>query len=110
MDNNFVFWSLGDLADTFVPKPARTLPESSSFQILTTGLPKSNGGYFFLNMTTALSLADRLLPPEVKSNPSFTEIRSVLDAINGISVTSTNVDTKTTRLDFLFTLKPTPGN
>jgi hypothetical protein len=34
----------------------------------------------------------------------------VLDAINGIAVTSTNVDAKTTRLDFLFTLKPTPGN
>jgi hypothetical protein len=110
LDNNFVFWAMGDLADTFVPKPARTLPESSSFQILTTGIPKSNGGYFFLNMTTALSLADRLLPPEVKSNPNFTEIRSILDAINGIAVTSTNVDAKTTRLDLLFTLKPTPGN
>jgi hypothetical protein len=110
LDNNFVFWSMGDLADTFVPKPAKNLPESSSFKILTTDIPKSNGGYFYLNMTTALSLADRLLPPEVKSNPSFTEIRSVLDAINGIAVTSTNVDAKTTRLDFLFTLKPTPGN
>lgn len=110
LDNNFVFWSMGDLADTFVPKPANSLPESSSFKILTTDIPKSNGGYFYLNMTTALSLADRLLPPEVKSNPSFTEIRSVLDAINGIAVTSTNVDAKTTRLDFLFTLKPTPGN
>jgi len=110
LDNNFVFWSMGDLADTFVPKPANNLPASSPFQILTTGLPKSNGGYFYLNMTTALTLADRLLPPEVKSNPNFTEIRSVLDAINGIAVTSTNVDTKTTRLDFLFTLKPTPGN
>lgn len=110
LDNNFVFWSMGDLADTFVPKPAKNLPESSSFKILTTDIPKSNGGYFYLNMATALSLADRLLPPEVKSNPSFTEIRSVLDAINGIAVTSTNVDAKTTRLDFLFTLKPTPGN
>jgi hypothetical protein len=110
LDNNFVFWSMGDLASTFIPKPARTLPDSSSFQILTTDIPKSNGGYFYLNMTTALSLADRLLPPEVKSNPSFTEIRSVLDAINGIAVTSTNVNAKTTRLDFLFTLKPTPGN
>jgi hypothetical protein len=110
LDNNFVFWSMGDLADTFIPKPTRNLPESSPFQILTTGLPKSNGGYFYLNMTTALTLADRLLPPEVKSNPSFTEVRAVLDAINGISVTSTNVDAKTTRLDFLFTLKPTPGN
>lgn len=110
LDNNFVFWSMGDLADTFVPKPTNNLPSSSPFQILTTGLPKSNGGYFYLNMTTALTLADRLLPPEVKSNPNFTEIRAVLDAINGISVTSTNVDSKTTRLDFLFTLKPTPGN
>jgi hypothetical protein len=110
LDNSFVFWSMGDLASTFVPKPALTLPNSSSFQILTTDIPKSNGGYFYLNMTTALSLADRLLPPEVKSNPSFTEIRSVLDAINGIAVTSTNVNAKTTRLDFLFTLKPTPGN
>jgi hypothetical protein len=110
LDNNFVFWSMGDLADTFVPTPANNLPQSSSFKILTTDIPKSNGGYFYLNMTSALSLADRLLPPEVKSNPSFTEIRSVLDAINGIAVTSTNVDAKTTRLDFLFTLKPTPGN
>lgn len=110
LDNNFVFWSMGDLADTFVPTPANNLPQSGSFKILTTDIPKSNGGYFYLNMTTALSLADRLLPPEVKSNPSFTEIRSVLDAINGIAVTSTNVDAKTTRLDFLFTLKPTPGN
>lgn len=110
LDNNFVFWSMGDLANTFVPTPANNLPQSSSFKILTTDIPKSNGGYFYLNMTTALSLADRLLPPEVKSNPSFTEIRSVLDAINGIAVTSTNVDAKTTRLDFLFTLKPTPGN
>jgi hypothetical protein len=110
LDNNFVFWSMGDLADTFVPTPANNLPQSSSFKILTTDIPKSNGGYFYLNMTTALSLADRLLPPEIKSNPSFTEIRSVLDAINGIAVTSTNVDAKTTRLDFLFTLKPTPGN
>lgn len=110
LNNNFVFWSMGDLADTFVPKPARNLPESNPFQILTTDIPKSNGGYFYLNMTTALSLADRLLPTEVKSNPNFTEIRSVLDAINGIAVTSTSVDAKTTRLDFLFTLKPTPGN
>jgi|JFJP01.1.fsa_nt_gi hypothetical protein len=110
LDNNFVFWSMGDLADTFVPKPARNLPESSPFQILTTGLPKANSGYFYLNMTTALTLADRLLPTEVKTNPNFTEIRAVLDAINGITVTSTNVDAKTTRLDFLFTLKPTPGN
>ncbi|MBD2176770.1 DUF3352 domain-containing protein [Pseudanabaena sp. FACHB-1998] len=110
LDNNFVFWSMGDLADTFVPKPARNLPESSPFQILTTGIPKANGGYFYLNMTTALTLADRLLPPEVKSNPSYTEVRAVLDAINGLAVTSTNVDAKTTRLDFLFTLKPTPGN
>lgn len=110
LDNNFVFWSMGDLASIFVPKPARNLSESSSFKIFTTDIPKSNGGYLYLNMTTALSLADRLLPPEVKSNPKFTEVRSVLDAINGIAVTSTNVDAKTTRLDFLFTLKPTPGN
>ncbi|NUN65959.1 DUF3352 domain-containing protein [Pseudanabaena biceps] len=110
LDNNFVFWSMGDLADAFVPKPALTLNDSSSFKIFTTDIPKSNGGYFYLNMITALSLADRLLPPEVKSNQTFTDIRSVLDAINGIAVTSTNVDSKTTRLDFLFTLKPTPGN
>lgn len=110
LDNEFVFWSMGDLAETFVPKPNRTLSDSSSFKILTTDMPKSNGGYFYLNMNTALALADRLLPPEVKSNPQFTEVRAVLDAINGIAVTSTNVDPKTTRLDFLFTLKPTPGN
>ncbi|CAN1210757.1 DUF3352 domain-containing protein [Tumidithrix helvetica PCC 7403] len=110
LGNNFVFWSMGDLADQFVPKPTKSLPESSSFQILTTGLPKSNGGYFYLNMTTALTLADRLLPPDIRSTPSFTQVRAVLDAIRGIAVTSTNINSRITRLDFLFTLKPTPGN
>ncbi|MEE3715975.1 DUF3352 domain-containing protein [Tumidithrix elongata RA019] len=110
LGNNFVFWSMGDLADQFVPKPTKSLPESSSFQILTTGLPKTNGGYFYLNMTTALTIADRLLPPDIRSTPSFTQVRAVLDAIRGIAVTSTNINSRITRLDFLFTLKPTPGN
>lgn len=110
LDQNFVFWAMGDLANSFVPKPARTLADSRPFQIFTTGMPKANGGYFYFNMTNALAIGDRLLPPEVKSNPSYTQIRDVLDAINGISVTTTNIDTKTSRLDFLFTLKPTPGN
>jgi hypothetical protein len=110
LGNNYLFWAMGDLADEFVPKPARSLPDSNAFQIFTTGLPKTNGGYFYLNMTTVLTLADRLLPTEVKSNPSFTQTRAVLDAINGVAVTSTNLDSRTTRLDFLFTLKPTPGN
>jgi hypothetical protein len=110
LGKDFVYWSMGDLADQFVPKPAKTLPESSGFQILTTGLPKTNGGYFYLHMTTALTLADRLLPPDMRSTPSFTQVRAVLDAIRGIAVTSTNVSNRITRLDFLFTLKPTPGN
>ncbi|MDX2256349.1 MAG: DUF3352 domain-containing protein [Pseudanabaenaceae cyanobacterium bins.39] len=110
INQDFVFWSMGNLVETFLPSPARNLPDSRPFQILTTGMPKANGGYFYFNMTSALAIADRLLPPEVKSNPSFTEVRDVLDAINGISVTTTTLNPKNTRLDFLFTLKPTPGN
>ncbi len=110
MGEGFVFWSMGDLASTFLPKPTKNLAENRSFQIFTTDIPKENGGYFYLNMTTALSIADRLLPPEIKSNSSFTEVRAILEAINGIAVTSTTIDNKTNRLDFLFTLKPTPGN
>jgi hypothetical protein len=110
LDNNFVYWAMGDLAEQFLPKPAKTLPDSSSFQILTTGLPKTNGGYFYLNMTTALTIADRLLPPDIRSAPGFTQVRAVLDAIRGIAVTSTTISNRITRLDFLFTLKPTPGN
>jgi hypothetical protein len=110
INQDFVFWSMGNLVDTFLPSPARNLPDSRPFQILTTGMPKANGGYFYFNMTSALAIADRLLPPEIKSNPSFTQVRDILDAINGISVTTTTITTSNTRLDFLFTLKPTPGN
>ena len=110
MDDGYVFWAMGDLSGSFVPKPTRTLPESNGFKILTSGLPKANGGYFYLNMTTALTLADRLLPAEVKTSANFTQIRAVLDAINGVAVTSSVIDNRTTRLDLLFTLKPTPGN
>ncbi len=110
LDNNYAFWALGDLAELLIPKPAKVLPDSSSFQILTTALPKTNSGYFYLNMTTALTLADKLIPTEVKTTKDYAQVRAVLDAIRGISVTNTNLDERTNRLDFLFTLKPTPGN
>ncbi len=110
LEQDVAFWAMGTLGSMFVPQPPRPLSQSRPFAIFTTGLPKTNGGYFYLNMGSALTIMDRLLPPEVKSNPGYTQVRAILDAIQGIAVTNTNLSDRATRLDFLFTLKPTPGN
>jgi hypothetical protein len=110
IDDKHAFWAMGDLSELLIPQSNQNLPSSSTFQILTTALPKNNGGYFYLNMGTALTISERLIPAEAKTSQGYTQARAVLDAIRGIAVTNTNIDNRITRLDFLFTLKPTPGN
>ncbi|NJK34828.1 MAG: DUF3352 domain-containing protein [Oscillatoriales cyanobacterium SM2_2_1] len=110
LGQDVAFWAMGTLGSEFVPRPARPLSDSRPFAIFTTGLPRTNGGYFYLNMGSTLTIIERLIPPEVKSNPGYTQTRAVLDAIQGIAVTNTNLSDRATRLEFLFTLKPTPGN
>jgi Protein of unknown function (DUF3352) len=110
IDDKYAFWAMGDLSAQFIPQPGKNLPESSAFQTLTAALPKNNGGYFYLNMSTALSIVDRLVPSEDKTSQTYIQTRTLLDAILGIAVTNTTLDNRITRLDFLFTLKPTPAN
>lgn len=109
IDDKYAFWAMGNLSEMFVPQSSKNLSESSAFQTLTTALPKNNGGYFYLDMSTALSIADRLIPNEAKTGQTYTEAQTILDGILGIAVTNSSLDNRITRLDFLFTLKPTPG-
>jgi hypothetical protein len=105
-NQGFVVWTMGELDKQFFPTPTRPLPASDTFRLLTTSLPANNGGYFYLHMTSALGIMERLLPAEVKANPTYGEVRSVLDTIEGIAVTSTPLGDRTARLEMLFTLKP----
>ncbi|AFY69961.1 hypothetical protein Pse7367_1673 [Thalassoporum mexicanum PCC 7367] len=107
---DYIFWTTGDLAKQFIPPPTGSLPESSEFKIRTTALPTDNQGYFYLNVSSALVLMDKIFPNEVKSSGGYIQARIVLDAIRGIAVTNTVIDDYTSRFDFLITLKPTPGN
>jgi hypothetical protein len=108
--DDYLFWATGDLAQQFIPPPTGALPESSEFKIRTTALPTDNQGYFYLNMSSALALMDKIFPNQVKSSGSYIQARIVLDAMRGIAVTNTVIDDYTSRFDFLITLKPTPGN
>ncbi|MFN3926491.1 MAG: DUF3352 domain-containing protein [Pseudanabaenaceae cyanobacterium] len=105
----YALWTTGELDQLFLPSPTRPLPDSPSFQLLTTGLAGNNGGYFYVHITTALGIMDKLLPREVKANPTYTQVRTVLEAIEGIAVTSSVLDVDTARLELLLTLKPIPA-
>jgi hypothetical protein len=110
IDDKHAFWAMGDLSETLIPSPSQKLPDSSEFQALTTGLPKNNGGYFYLNMENAIAIAEKLLPSDAKTSEGYAQAKAVLNAIRGIAVTNTTIDNRITRLDLLFTLKPVPGN
>ena len=110
IDDKYAFWAMGDLSELLIPQASKNLPDSSNFQTLTTALPKNNSGYFYLNMSTAIAIADRIISSEAKTSQGYIQARTLLDAIRGIAVTNTTLDNRVTRLDFLFTLNPAPGN
>jgi hypothetical protein len=110
IDDSYAFWSMGNLAEALIPQPPKPLSNSNTFQTLTTTLPKTSSGSFYLNMTPALTLIDKRIPPAAKSDPNYVQIRAVLDAIRGVAMTNTALNNHTNRLDFLFSLKPEPGN
>jgi len=109
-NQGFVIWTMGELHQQFFPSPSRPLPDSANFRLLTTKLAGTNGGYFYLHMTTALGIMERFLPAEVKANNTYGDVRSVLDTIEGIAVTSTALSDRIARLEMLFTLKPIAPN
>jgi hypothetical protein len=110
IDDKLAFWAMGDLSEVLIPAPSKKLLESSDFQVLTTGLSKNNSGYFYLNMASTLTIAEKLLPSETKTSQGYTQTKAVLNAIRGIAVTNTTIDNRITRLDLLFTLKPASSN
>ncbi len=110
-NQNYVIWTMGELDKQFLPSPPlRPLSESATFRLLTTNLSPSNGGYFYLHMTSALGIMERLLPAEVRANQTYGDMRSVLETIEGIAVTSTPLSDRIARLEMLFTLKPIAPN
>jgi len=110
IDRSYAFWGMGNLAESLIPSPTQNLSASKAFQTLTSSMPKPNSGSLYLNMTPTLTLVDKLIPAVAKSNPNYVQIRIVLDAIRGVAITNTTLNNRSTRLDFLFSLKPEPGN
>jgi len=108
LTQDVVFWAAGDLVTSLLPTPGKPLAQSTAFRRLTTGLPETNGGYFYWQVGASLPILDRLLPSELKSTPLYTQGRILLDAVRGLAATTTNLDDRTVRLDLLLSLKPTP--
>lgn len=106
IDNETVFFAIGEpIIQVMASKPDQTLAQSETFKSVTRTLPKSNSGYFFVNMDEANKV--------ILSNPALTnqgiitpEVEAVLQSIRGIGIASTQMDKSTYTGDVLLALKP----
>lgn len=105
IDNETVFFAIGDPIIKVMAKPDKTLDQSETFKSVTRTLPQSNSGYFFVNMDEANKVI--LSNPVITSQGLITpEVEAVLKSIRGIGVASTQMDKSTYTGDVLLALKP----
>lgn len=106
IDNETVFFAIGDpIIKVMASKPDKTLDQSEAFKAVTRTLPKSNTGYFFVNMDEANKVI--LSNPLITSQGVITpEVEAILKSIRGIGVASTQMDKSTYTGDMLLALKP----
>lgn len=105
IDNETVFFAIGDPIIKVMAKPDKTLDQSETFKSVTRTLPQSNSGYFFVNMEEANKVI--LSNQALASNGLITpEVEAVLKSIRGIGVASTQMDKSTYTGDVLLALKP----
>ena len=102
LDDNVLFVAVGKpLIEAMISMPEDGLIDSESFEEIVGSLPKSNQGYFYLDMEQAMAWVDRypfvnlLMPRDVKA---------ILDSIRGIGVTGSWLDELTNEMEMLLAL------
>ena len=102
LDDNVLFVAVGKpLIEAMMSMPEDGLIDSESFEEIVGSLPKSNQGYFYLDMEQAMAWVDRypfvnlLMPRDVKA---------ILDSIRGIWVTGSWLDELTNEMEMLLAL------
>jgi hypothetical protein len=104
LDDGSVFLALGSpMIDVITKKPAQTLDTSANFKTAMGSLPKQNLGYFYLDMDKTMALVNRFAM--MTQSPIPPESAAVLNSIQGIGMTSTQINPSRGEMDLLVALK-----
>lgn len=104
LDDNSLFIALGGpMVDVITTKSTATLDTSETFKNSTNPLSKQNLGYFYLDMDKTMRLVDRFAA--MSQSPMPPEPAALLNSIQGVGLTSSQVDASTGQVDVLFALK-----
>ncbi|MEB3343116.1 DUF3352 domain-containing protein [Okeania sp.] len=102
LDDNALFLALGEpLIEGMMSVPENGLIGSAGFEEIVGSLPKSNQGYFYLDMEQAMVWAHRY--PFVNVLMS-SEVKTILGSIRGIGVTASWSDELTNEIEMLLAL------
>jgi hypothetical protein len=106
LDQDISFMALGGpMADILVSKPERTLSSSKVFQAATASFPKKNSGYFYLNMEQASGLLTSN-PLIAQSGWLTPDTKAILQSIQAVGATTSQIDDSTLKTDIVMTLQP----
>lgn len=93
-----VFWAMGELGNKL--NSGAKLPDSAKFQALTTAMKPENGGYFYLDMTVARTIfSQRIAPSDWQQASWFQDTMTVLNTIEGVVFTHSQINDRTTKLE-----------
>jgi hypothetical protein len=103
LDKDTVFIAFGGpIADIVTTKPSQLLTNSNTFKAAISSLPKSNAGYFYLDMDKTVALINAnaqpgTIPPETQA---------ILASIRGVSMSNSSPNASTSQFEMLLALKP----
>jgi Protein of unknown function (DUF3352) len=106
LDDDTLFIAMGDpLVADLTGKSGPSLDAADGFKAATGSLPKTNLGYFYLDMEKTMALIGKArLVSQRQSTPPETE--AMLDSIKGFGGTSVAVDKTTSQFEVVLALKP----
>jgi hypothetical protein len=104
IDNNSLFFSLGDSVINTIEEPNNTsINKTANFEAIADELPKNNLGFLYLNMSSVSEIINRL-PFEAKSDIS-PEVIELLNSMSGIGATATIPNKSQSQFDLLVRFK-----
>jgi len=104
LDDDSVFLALGSpMIEVITKKPAQSLDSNANFKTSIGSLPKQNLGYFYLDMDKTMALVNRFTT--MSQSPIPPESAAMLNSIQGIGMTSTQINSSTGEMDMLLALK-----
>ncbi len=103
LDKDTVFIAFGGpIADAIATKSSQLLASSDTFKATTSSLPRSNAGYFYLDMDKTVALINA----NAQASSMTPETKAILASIRGIGMSASSPNNYTSQLEMLLALKP----